>query len=405
MRYQTGKRRILILGGGYAGLMAAARASRAGDLAEVTLIDARPSFVQRIRLHEALAGSAPKGLEYARLLPRRGVRFVQGFVEGVDAGRQRVLGRDAGGGRIDLGYDELVIALGSATAAGAPGVAEHAVRLNSPVEAAKGYARIRDLAGSGGRVLMVGGGLTGIESATELAERFPALRVILAARDRVGEGYSARGGAHLRRRMGELGIELVEGVAVEAVEPGRAWLQGGGEIPFDLCVWAGGFEAPRLGRDAGFAVDRAGRILVDAALRVPGHPNVLAVGDSAAATGFWGGPIRMGCVSALPMGAYAGDSLRRRLRGEEIEPFGFGFVVRCISLGRKDGLVQSVALDDAPREKVLTRGLASLTKELICRMTYWVTGGELWSGMPLYKWPRPESPALAIARPAAEGPR
>jgi NADH dehydrogenase len=109
--------KVLILGGGYAGMIAAARI---GARAEVTLIDARPEFVQRIRLHEMLAGGSPKTLGFARWLGRRGVRFVQARAERLEPGRQRVVARSAEGDRVELGYDTLILALGSATASGVP---------------------------------------------------------------------------------------------------------------------------------------------------------------------------------------------------------------------------------------------------------------------------------------------
>ncbi len=390
--------KVLILGGGYAGMIAAARI---GARAEVTLIDARPEFVQRIRLHEMLAGGAPKTLGFARWLGRRGVRFVQARVESLEPGRQRVVTRSGDGGPIELGYDTLILALGSATASGVPGVAENAVRLDDPATLHAAASKVRALAGSGGRVLVVGGGLTGIETAAELAERHPGLRVTLATRGRVGEGYSIAGAEHLRQRLAGLGILILDRAGVQSLDPGRAWRQDGGAIDFDLCVWAGGFAASGLAREAGLAVDRASRVLVDPALRAAGHPNIFAAGDAAVATVFPdshaadGHAIRMGCVSALPLGAHAAGNVRRLLRGKEPAPFSFGFAIRCISLGRKDGLVQFVAPDDTPKERVWTHRRAVLTKEIICRMTYETVHNELRFGVPLYRWPDSGQPLIA----------
>lgn len=377
--------KVLILGGGYAGLMAAARVSRSD--ADVTLIDARPSFFQRIRFHEMLAGGTPKTLDYAPALARRGVRFVQARAESLEPGRQRVVARSADGGRVELGYDTLIFALGSATAPSVPGAAEYAVRLDDPSAIREAAARVRTLAANGGRVLVVGGGLTGIETAAELAERYPDLHVKLATRGWVGEGYSEAGSSHLRRRLTDVGVALLDGPGIASLEAGRALREDGSAIDFDLCVWAGGFEAPALAREAGLAVDRSGRILVDPALRARGRPNILAAGDAAVATFAEGRAVRMGCVSAMPLGAHAGENVRRILRGEEPRPFDFGFQIRCISLGRKDGLVQFVETDDTPRPKVWTRRPAVIVKELICRMTYGVVRNELRLGLPLYGWP------------------
>ena len=390
----TAPHKVLILGGGYAGMIAAARI---GARADVTLIDARPEFVQRIRLHEMLAGGAPKTLGFARWLDRRGVRFLQARAERLEPGRQRVLARREDGSRVELGYDTLILALGSATASGVPGVAENAIRLDDPAALRAAASRIRALAGTGGRALVVGGGLTGIETAAELAERHPGLRVTLATRGRMGEGYSKAGAEHLRRRLSGLGVSILDGAGIQGLDPGRAWREDGGAIDFDLCVWAGGFQAPDLAREAGLAVDRSGRALVDPALRAAGHPDIFAAGDSAVTTFPDGRTIRMGCVSALPLGAHAGGNVRRLLRGEKPAPFSFGFAIRCISLGRKDGLVQFVEPDDAPKERVWTRRRAVLTKELICRMTYEVVRNELRFGVPLYRWPDSGRPLIASA--------
>lgn len=377
MRETNDNHKILILGGGYAGVMAASRLLINGVRAEITLVDARTELVQRIRLHETLAGSTPKTLPY-RLLERKGVRFVQARVESLEPSRRRVLARTAGSERLELEYDTLIYALGSRTAA--PGMA--AVRLDDPAELRQAYERLEP----GNRVLVVGGGLTGIEAATELAERIPGLKVTLATRGRIADGWSRKAAEHFLRRFKELGIELREGASVETAEG------------FDLCIWAGGFEALPLAREAGLPTDAAGRVRVDDALRVPGHPEIFVAGDAAVAAGAGGWMIRMGCVSALPMGAHVGENVARVLRGRNPKPFPFAIVIRCVSLGRKDGLVQFTAADDAPVDKVWTRRAAAIVKEMICQMTYWVMRGELRLGIRLYRWSGPPKEfARAIA--------
>ncbi len=387
MTYAQGKHRILVLGGGYAGLMAAARSARAGSAAEITLVNAGTDFVQRIRLHEALAGSRPRTLALAPLLARRGVRFVQGFVEGLEPNRQRVVGRDSTGKTLELGYDELIVALGSRTSAPTPDVANHTIRLNELAAVHTAARQIRRIAQRGGHALIVGGGLTGIETATELAERFPTLRVSLTTTGRFGDGYAPQAVSHLRRRFAQLGIELREYTPIAGVEHGRAWTSDGTALPFDACVWCGGFVAPTLAREAGLHVDAYGRIVVDSALRAIDQPNLFAVGDTAAIT-VGGNVIRMGCVSALPMGAHVGDNVRRLLRGEELQPFDMAFALRCISLGRRDGLIQWTEPNDKPRPNIWAHRRAVYTKELICRMTATIIAQELRLGLPLYHWPR-----------------
>ncbi len=372
-------------------------AARIGARADVTLIDARPEFVQRIRLHEMLAGGAPKTLGFARWLGRRGVRFVQARAESLEPGRQRVLARRGDGSRVELGYDTLILALGSATAPGVPGVAENAVRLDDPAtihDGGRPAACPRRLRRPGAR----GGRRAHRHRDRRRARRAPSGPARHPRHPRPGGGGVLEGGAeHLRRRLTGLGVSLLDGAGIQGLDPGRAWREDGGAIDFDLCVWAGGFAASNLAREAGLAVDRSGRALVDPALRAAGHPNIFAAGDSAVTTFPDGRAVRMGCVSALPLGAHAGGNVRRLLRGETPAPFSFGFTIRCISLGRKDGLVQFVEPDDTPKEKVWTRRRAVLTKELICRMTYGVVRNELRFGIPLYRWPDSGRPLIASA--------
>ncbi|HVG09161.1 MAG TPA: FAD-dependent oxidoreductase [Thermoanaerobaculia bacterium] len=382
MRDKNDNHKILILGGGYAGVMAASRLVINGVRAEITLVDARTELVQRIRLHETLAGSTPKTLPY-RLLERKGVRFVQARVESLEPGRRKAVARTAGGERLELEYDTLIYALGSRTAsAPMPG----AVRLDDPAELRQAYERLQ----AGNRVLVVGGGLTGIEAATELAERIPGLKVTLATRGRIADGWSTAAAEHFLRRFRELGIELREEISID----------NDSQIPFDLCIWAGGFEALPLAREAGLPTDAAGRVRVDDTLRVPGHSEIFVAGDAAVAAGAGGWMIRMGCVSALPMGAHVGENVARVLQSREPKPFPFAIVIRCVSLGRKDGLVQFTAADDAPTGKVWTRRAAAFVKEMICQMTYWVMRGELRLGIRLYHWagaPKAFGPAVAPA--------
>lgn len=380
------KQQVVIVGGGYAGLAAAARVARAHDAAHVTLVDAQPQFTERIRLHEVLAGARPHSFAYAPLLGQRGITFAQGWVETLAPQHQQITVHDAAGKRSVLPFDQLVVALGSTTPTSVPGVKQHALALNDLRSVQAASADLRGLAQRGGSVLVVGGGLTGIEVATELAERFAGLRVTLATAGTFASDYAPRGAAHLRQRLQQLAITLCEHTAITGLEAGTAHTADGSVIAFDRCIWTTGFAAPSLAQDAGLAVDGAGRIVVDSLQRAVNQPNIFAVGDAAAIT-LNGKSIRMGCVSALPMGVHVGSNLVRLLRGAPLEPFAFDFVIRCISLGRRDAMIQRVAADDTPRPTVYTQLPAVLTKELICRATFATAHNELrWRPFP--SWPR-----------------
>jgi pyruvate/2-oxoglutarate dehydrogenase complex dihydrolipoamide dehydrogenase (E3) component len=184
---------ILILGGGYAGLMTALRLGNRGLGSHVTLVNAVPDFVERVRHHQLGAGTAPPRRSITRLLRGTGVRFVVGRVTRLDLDRR--VARLVGGG--ELGFDRVVFALGSVGDAGAvPGVREHA----SVIGDEAGALRLRAQRARGARdVVVVGGGPTGIETAAALAEQ--GARVALVASPGVGGFLSPVGQWYLLRAL------------------------------------------------------------------------------------------------------------------------------------------------------------------------------------------------------------
>ncbi|WP_052681784.1 hypothetical protein [Saccharothrix sp. ST-888] len=118
---------------------------------------------------------------------------------------------------------------------------------------------------------------------------------------------------------------------------------------------------PELAAEAGLTVDGAGRAVVDDRLRSVSHPDVHVIGDAAAVTVPGIGTLRMGCATALPQGRYLG----RLLVGQTVKPFGYRYAVQCLSLGRRDGLLQLIHPDDSMRPTVLTGTAARLAKTAI----------------------------------------
>jgi NADH dehydrogenase len=369
---------VLVLGGGYAGVLAAGRAARRlGRHARVTLVSDRDDLVNRIRLHEALAGAALRRYPLARLLPA-GVRLVRGRATAIRAGEHRVTVDGD-----DLAYDVLIVAIGSRPAAPVPGVAEHASWLTSPEAAEAGATRLAALP-AGAPITVVGGGLTAIEAVTEIAERHPRLAVTLVAGN-LGTGLSAKGRAYLRGVLAELRVTIRDGAAVGAVRA-DAVIVDGVALPSALTVWAGGFEPAGVAMETDLARDDRGRFRVGADLRAAGVADVFIAGDAGAPPP--GLPfLRMGCASAMPLGAHAADGAIALVRGRTPAPHRYGFVVQCISLGRRRGLVQRVDARDQPLESIVTGRAAALIKELICRS---VTGAlriaRTWPGV--YQWPK-----------------
>src|SRR3712207_1944223 len=116
--------RILILGGGYGGLIGAARLGWRRIDAGITLVDAGPSFSQRIRMHELLAGKEPATVPYEPLLAKRGIRFQLGRATALDVDARTAIIHDPTGEEQRARYDQLVLALGSRTQVNVQGVTE-----------------------------------------------------------------------------------------------------------------------------------------------------------------------------------------------------------------------------------------------------------------------------------------
>ena len=164
-------------------------------------------------------------------------------------------------------------------------------------------------------------------------------------------------------------------------------------IDADLVLWAAGMKASPLARAVGLSVDDGGRAWVEQDLRAVGQPDLFVVGDSARVRGH---DLRMGCVVALPMAIQVADQIVARVAGRSGRPFHFGFVLQCIGLGPRAGLIQRVAADDSPRERVIGGRVAGYIKEAICRYAGGRPAREAHAG----SWPGRRDRALAPVAPA-----
>ncbi|NOL39413.1 FAD-dependent oxidoreductase [Kribbella sandramycini] len=348
----------MVLGAGYSGMVAAQSAARR-TTAQVTLVNARGAFVERVRMHELASGKVLAERPIAELLKGSGVEFVLDRVEHVDAER-RVVGLTSG----ELAYDVLIYALGSrADLDSVPGVREYAYTVADVDSARELSARLQ----GPGSIAVVGSGLTGLEAVTELAETFPGRPIQLVTAGELGAAVSERGRRHLHKVFDRLGITTVENARVAAVDSTGLQLADGDHVDADVVVWTTGFEVPEIARKAGFAVDERGRIIVDPALRSVSHPDVTAVGDAAVVRPKSTEELRMSCATGIPMAGHAARAVADRLAGREPRALRFRYFNQCISLGRHDALIQFVHPNDSPRTTVLTGHLAAYYKERIVR--------------------------------------
>ncbi|MEV8214281.1 FAD-dependent oxidoreductase [Leifsonia sp. NPDC077715] len=352
--------RVLVVGGGYAGVTAANRVA-GGDAVEVTLVNARRVFVERIRLHQLAAGSDDAVMEYDDLLAPS-VRLVIDTVTRIDASERRVelASGDA------LAYDYLVYAVGSGSpVSSVPGAAEHALPVAELAHAERLKAALAAV-GPHAAVTVVGGGPAGIETAAELAES--GHPVTLVCGGELGPSLHSRGRRSVARGLDALGVTVEDGPGsrVVAVEQDAVTLADGRVVPSAITVWTTGFSLPALARDSGLSTDADGRLLTDETLTSVDDERIVAAGDAAAPSGV---PLRMSCQAAEPLGGGAADTLLAWMRGEQPKPFTMGFVGLCLSLGRRQGVVQFAHRDDtATRVSVAGRSGARI-KELICRGT------------------------------------
>jgi NADH dehydrogenase len=366
------KHRIVVLGAGYAGAYVAGNLARRLSPAdtEITVVNAEPDFVERLRLHQLAAGQEIEAPQLADVFADTEIRLRLVRVTAVDPERQVVAIADGG----ELGYDTLVYALGSHVAdRGVPGVAEHAFHVTARPAALRLRERLDSLdrRGEGGSVLVVGDGLTGIETATEIAESRPGLSVALIARGELGARLSAGARSHLRQACDRLGITVLEHTSVEAVEATRVLCADGTALASDATVWTAGFAVNPIAAVAGLEVTENGQIVVDGTMRSVSHPNVYAAGDSAYAIGDNGRPLPMSCASAGSTGRQATDAIVGRLTGRKIAKSKLDYPGNHISLGRRDGILQPVDEKAQAKPKYVGGRKAARIKTGILKIALW----------------------------------
>ncbi|WP_405658292.1 NAD(P)/FAD-dependent oxidoreductase [Streptomyces sp. RK9] len=381
--------RIIVLGAGYTGASAAGRLARRLHREDVTitLVNAEPDFVERVRMHQVAAGQDLRPRPFSEMFAGTGVALKLARVTAVDVDRKTVTvtgARPTGEAGAPepfepetlepaetLEYDTLVYALGSGwNSQGVPGTAEFADELASRPGALRLRERLARLE-AGQSVVVVGGGLTGLEAATEIAEARPDLDVALTARGALGEWLSPKGRAHVRKVFAGLGITAHEHAAVTGVEADRVATADGTSVPAAVTVWTAGFAVHPIARATTLKVTDTGQIVVDRTMRSLSHPDVYAVGDAAMAMGPGDKPLRMSCATGTPMAWQAADAIAARLTGAKIPKTPLRYFNQCVSLGRKEGLIQYVTADDRAVKAALTGRFAATYKELICKGAAW----------------------------------
>ncbi|AFY27591.1 NAD(P)/FAD-dependent oxidoreductase [Cyanobium gracile] len=377
-----GAQRILVLGGGFAGLWSALAAARqldqlglGPDAIEVLLVNRDAFHGLRVRNYEADLSPLRVPLEVV-LGPAR-VRWLVGEVGSIDpaAGAVTV---DTAAGTQTLAYDRLVFALGSQLLRPpVPGLAEHGFDVDTYGGASRLAGHLEALAkhtDGAGRftAVVVGAGLTGIETACELPARLQgvqeraglagAVRVLLVDHNpRVGSDMGDSARPVIEAALAALGVECRLGVRVMSLDGSQIRFDSGEVIATQTVIWCAGMRASPLTAGFGVPTDALGRLPVDADLRVAGLNGVFAAGDSARLVLEDGHTTVMSCQHSRPMGRFAGHNAVCDLLGLPVLPLRIDWYTTILDLGPWGALYT----EGWERRVVATGESAKRTKRLI----------------------------------------
>jgi NADH dehydrogenase len=353
--------KIVILGGGYAGIMAALRIAgkTKRQNTAVTLISALDHFVERPRLHEQATGTSMKGKPITDMLRGSKAQFVPGWVTRI-APDQKLVQIDTDRGECSISYDYVVNALGSRVDRHTvPGVREHAFTLDpygKMTTRALGD-RLAELGARPFKAIIVGGGATGVEMAGQLKGQYPLAQVTLVTQGEAGAFKGPRVQTHIMEALAEQHIDVCENLKVVEVTADGV-LTRGSFLDAELVIWAGGFVASPLAREAGIRVNGRSQVLVDPYLRSLSHPEIFAAGDMAAPVEEPGAPMRMALFTALVSGGQAADNIVATIQGKGLWPLSFAWYGQGIAIGPKDAVGFSTYPVDRPIGPILRRAMA-----------------------------------------------
>jgi NADH dehydrogenase len=380
---------VVVIGGGYAGTLAANHLRVRADV-NITLVNPRPKFVERIRLHQHVAGNYDATVDYGTLLGE-GVRLVVDSATHIDTASRQV--QLASGAVLD--YDYVIYAVGStgATPASVPGAAEFAFPIGEFEYAQRLRAALDELHPDA-PITVVGAGLTGTETAAELAEQ--GRNVTLVCGGQLAPALSEPGRRSAAKWLRKLGVKVLEADVVTEVRSDAVVFADGAVRPSALTIWTTGFGVPQLAANSGLHTDELGRLLTDETLTSVDDDRIVAAGDCASPSG---APLRMCCATASQLGPQAANTVLSRIAGTGPATFDYAVPGSCTSLGRRAGIFQLGRKDDTTVNFYVGGRLGARLKEGICKGTVWglrregrKPGSTFW----FKGGPRPEQPAFEV---------
>ena len=361
MQKTSQKPRVVILGAGFGGLTAARAMA---DTADVTVVD-RHNFQTFLPLlyQVSTAGLAADHVAHPirGALRKTGVQFRMGSPISVDHKNKTI--------KLDssevLHFDQLVVALGSATADfGIPGVTEHALGMKSVNEAiairAEVMRRFEDLCRFEDETIfsisVVGGGPTGVEMAGAFAElvRGPLkndqahaaahIKInLIEAGPRILPMFSEKLSARAKKDLEKLGVTVHLNTAVAEIKPRSILIKGGDALPSEVTVWAAGVKGEPAGAELNLPLVNT-RIDVDQTLQVKHYPHIFAIGDIAGFVGENGRFLPMVAPVAMQQGRFVAKQINRLAQGQALENFKYVDKGSMATIGRHKAIVEVKSL-------------------------------------------------------------
>jgi len=357
--------RVVIVGGGFGGLQAAK--AFAGAPVQVTLVDRRNHHLFQPLLYQvATAALSPADIAQPIRSVLRGQSNVDVVLAGVDAidAVAKVIILDEDHQARQLPYDYLILAAGAHHAYfGHDEWAPNAPGLKTLEDALDIRRRIllsfeeadREPDPTRRKALMtfviVGGGPTGVEMAGAIAEiaRFSLARdfrhidtrdarvILIEASSQLLAAFPDRLSRHAVGDLERLGVDVRFGKPVTAIAPDAVTV-GDEVIPANTIVWAAGVQSSPLGRSLGVKLDRAGRVIVNPDLSVPGHPEIFVIGDMASLADSRGRPLPGVAQVAMQQGAWAAVNILRAIDGKPGRPFRYRDLGNMATIGRNSAV-------------------------------------------------------------------
>ena len=355
------KPRVVILGAGFGGLTAARKMAK---FADVTVVD-RHNFQTFLPLlyQVSTAGLAADHVAHPirGALRKTGVQFRMGSPISLDHKNKTI--------KLDssevLHFDQLIVALGSATADfGIPGVTEHALGMKSVNEAiairAEVMRRFEDLCRFEDDTIfsisVVGGGPTGVEMAGAFAElvRGPLkndqahaaahIKInLIEAGPRILPMFSEKLSARAKKDLEKLGVTVHLNTAVAEIKPRSILIKGGNALPSEVTVWAAGVKGEPAGGELNLPLVST-RIDVDQTLQVKHYPHIFAIGDIAGFVGENGRFLPMVAPVAMQQGRFVAQQIKRLAQGRALENFKYVDKGSMATIGRHKAIVELKSL-------------------------------------------------------------